>query len=54
MAHDQEVMGLNPGTKYWMDVSDGLAITLKKIIENNGSQMGHTKKIFTKKQINVG
>jgi hypothetical protein len=21
MAHDQEVMGSNPGTLYWMDVS---------------------------------
>jgi hypothetical protein len=31
MAHDQEIMGSNPGTVYWMDVSDLLAITLKKI-----------------------
>ncbi len=30
MAHDQEVMGSNPGAVYWMDVSDLLAITLKK------------------------
>jgi hypothetical protein len=30
MAHDQEDVGSNPGTKYWMDVSDLLAITLKK------------------------
>ncbi len=30
MAHDQEVVGSNPGTVYWMDVSDLLAITLKK------------------------
>jgi hypothetical protein len=22
MAHDQEVVGSNPGTIYWMDVSD--------------------------------
>jgi hypothetical protein len=22
MTHDQEVMSLNPGTVYWMDVSD--------------------------------
>jgi hypothetical protein len=22
MAHDQEVRGLNPGTVYWMDVSN--------------------------------
>jgi hypothetical protein len=29
-AHDQEVVGSNPGTVYWMDVSHLLAITLKK------------------------
>jgi hypothetical protein len=34
-----------------MDVSDLLAITLKKKIENKGSQMGHTKKIFKKKRM---
>jgi hypothetical protein len=45
MAHDQEVMGSNLGTVYWMDVSDLLAITLKRKAENKGSQMGHTKKI---------
>jgi hypothetical protein len=43
MAHAQEVAGSNPGTIYWMDVSDLLAIALKKI-ENKGSQMGDTKK----------
>jgi hypothetical protein len=30
MAHDLEVVGSNPGTVYWMDVSDLLAITLNK------------------------
>ncbi len=30
MAHDQEVVGPNPGTVYWMDVSDLLPIPLKK------------------------
>ena len=30
MAHDQEVVGSNPGTVYWMDVSDLLDITLMK------------------------
>ncbi len=30
MALDQEVVGSNPGIVYWMDVSDLLAITLKK------------------------
>jgi hypothetical protein len=48
MAHDQEAEGSNPGTIYWMDVSDLLAITLKKF-ENKGSQMGHTKKNIEKK-----
>jgi hypothetical protein len=39
-------VGSNPAV-YWMDVSDLLAITLKKI-ENKGSQMGHTKKNIKK------
>jgi hypothetical protein len=43
MAHDQEVVGSNPGTVYWMDAS--YYIKIKKM-ENKGSQMGHTKKIF--------
>jgi hypothetical protein len=33
MAHDQEVVGSNPCTIYWMDVSNLLAITLKKMNE---------------------
>jgi len=32
MAHDQEVMGSNPCTVYWMDVSNLVAITFKKKI----------------------
>jgi hypothetical protein len=43
MAHDQEVVGSNPFTLHWMDVSD-----LRLKIENKGSQMGHTKKLFKK------
>jgi hypothetical protein len=39
-AHDQEVMGSNPGTIYWMDVSN---ITHKKIAKKD-SRMKHTKK----------
>jgi hypothetical protein len=35
-----------------MDVSDLLAITLKRKNENKGSQMGHTKKKYIKIQIN--
>ncbi len=44
-AHDIEVVGSNPGTIYWMDVSN--ASFYKNIQENNEnkqSQMGHTKK----------
>jgi hypothetical protein len=48
IAHDQEFVGSNPVTIYWKVVSDLLGITLKKKIENEGSQMGHTKKIFKK------
>ena len=49
-AHDQEVLGSNPSTIYWMNVSD--ASYYKNIHENNknkGSRMGHTKKIIKKK-----
>jgi hypothetical protein len=46
MAHDQEVVGSNPSTIYWLDVSDLLAITLKKKVEIKSSQMGHIKKKF--------
>jgi hypothetical protein len=35
-----------------MDVSNMLAITLKRKIENKGSQMGHTNKIFKKPPLN--
>jgi hypothetical protein len=48
MAHDQEIVGSNPGTVYWMDVSDASYYIIEKI-ENKGSQMGHTKKIFKSK-----
>jgi hypothetical protein len=47
MAHDQEVLGSNPGTVYWMDVSNDTSYYIKKI-ENKGSQMGHNKKINLK------
>jgi hypothetical protein len=26
MAHDQEVVGTNPGTVYWMDVRDDASL----------------------------
>jgi hypothetical protein len=49
MAHDQEVMGLNPCTVYWMDVSDAsYYINSYTKITKKGSRMGHTKKILKK------
>jgi hypothetical protein len=40
MAHDQEVVGSNPGSVYWMDVGN----YIKRKNKNKGGQMGHTKK----------
>jgi hypothetical protein len=51
MAHDQEVVGSNPSTVYWMDVSNLHAITLKKI-ENKSSQMGRVTPKKKKKKKN--
>ena len=42
-AHDQEIVGSNPGTVYWMDVSDA-SFYNNENNENKGSQMGHTHK----------
>ena len=47
MAHSQDVVGLNPGTLYWMNVRDtSYYINIQKNNENRGGQMGHTKKIY--------
>ncbi len=48
MAHDQEIVGSNPDIVYWMDLSNA-SYYIKRKIKNKGSQMGHTKKIFKKK-----
>jgi hypothetical protein len=49
-SHDQEVVGSNPSTIYWMDVSDAsYYINIHKNNKNKGSRMGHTKNIFKKK-----
>ncbi len=37
MAHDQEIVGSNPGIAYWMDLS-GASYFIKRKIENKGSQ----------------
>jgi hypothetical protein len=49
MAQDQEVVGLNPGTVYWRDVSDA-SYYIQENNENKGSRMGHTKKNKRKKR----
>jgi hypothetical protein len=43
-ADDQEVLGSNPGTVYWLDVSDLLAITLKKKLKIKLAKWGTPKK----------
>jgi hypothetical protein len=40
MAHDQEIVGSNPGTVYWMDVS----IAIYYVIENIENKWGTPKK----------
>jgi hypothetical protein len=47
-ADDQEVLGSNPGTVYWMDVSYLLAITLNKKIKIRVAKWGTPKKYFLK------
>ncbi len=48
-AHDQEVVGSNPGTVHWMDVSDGSYYTQENT-KNKGSRMGQTRGILKKKK----
>ena len=48
MAHDQEVVGSNPG--YWMDVSDLLAITFKEKMKIKVPKWGTPKNIFLNKK----
>jgi hypothetical protein len=49
MAHDPEVVGSNPGTIYWMDVSDLLAITLKEKLKIKVAKWGIPKKYLKKR-----
>jgi hypothetical protein len=44
MANDQEVMGSNPGTIYWMDVSEAIYYIHMKITKIKVAK----KKIFKK------
>ncbi len=54
MAHDQEVMGSNPGILYWMDVSNLLAIIKEENLKIKAAKWGTPKKYFKKKFITVG
>ena len=48
MAHDQDDMGSNPGTVYWMNINNFLAITLKEKLKIKVAKWG-TKNIFKNK-----
>ena len=47
-THDQEVIGSNPNTVYWMGLIDA-GYYIHKNNKNKGSRMGHTKTILKKK-----
>jgi hypothetical protein len=44
MAHYQEVVGSNPSTIFWMDVSHLLAITLKEKLKIKVAKWGTPNK----------
>ena len=46
MAQYREVVGSNPVTVYWMDVSNLLAITLKEKLKIKVAKQGTPKKIY--------
>jgi hypothetical protein len=51
MTHDQEVMSLNPGTIYWMDVSNALLLQTMRKTKIKVAKWGTFKKIFKIKRI---
>jgi hypothetical protein len=44
MAHDQEVVGSNPGTIYWMDVSKDASYYTKRKLKIRVAKWGTPKK----------
>ncbi len=50
MAHDQDDMGSNPGTVYWMNISNFLAITLKETLKIKVAKWGTPKYYLKNKQ----
>ena len=49
MAHDQEVVGSNPATVYWMDVRDDASYYIKRKLKIKVVKWGTPKKYFKKK-----
>jgi hypothetical protein len=50
MAHDQEIMGSNPGTVYWMDVSDA-SYYIREKFKIKVAKWGTPKKYLKKKKL---
>jgi hypothetical protein len=50
MAHDQEVVGSNPATVYWMDVRDDASYYIKRKLKIKVVKWGTLKKYFKKKK----
>ena len=48
MAHDQEIMGSNPGTVYWMDFSDASYYIIEKL-KMKVAKWGTPKKYLKKR-----
>jgi hypothetical protein len=48
MAHDQEVVGSNPGTVNWMDVSDDASYYIKRKFKIKVAKWGKPKKYLKK------
>jgi hypothetical protein len=53
MAHDQEVVGSNPATVYWMDVSDDASYYIKRKLKIKVTKWGTPKKKKKKKNVFV-
>ena len=53
MAHDQAAVGLNPGTVYWMNVSNA-SYYIQENNKNKGSRMGLTTKKIIKNSYETG
>ncbi len=47
MAHDQEVVGSNPGTIYWMEVSDDASCYIKENWKIKEAKWGTSKRTKT-------